>query len=131
MGLRAGAEGIRRAVDRRRSVDAVKKSAEWSGYRCESRDCRCFPAADSVTSRRTRRDCDIESERRLSFRCIGRSGGRARVCPGADLSVSVSMFDASHGTVPLYAGQDKVNPCSQSLSAEMMLRHIGWVEAAE
>jgi isocitrate dehydrogenase len=41
------------------------------------------------------------------------------------------MFEATHGTAPKYAGQDKVNPGSLILSAEMMLRHLGWVEAAD
>ncbi|MBD3645973.1 MAG: NADP-dependent isocitrate dehydrogenase, partial [Pseudomonadales bacterium] len=41
------------------------------------------------------------------------------------------LFEATHGTAPKYAGQDKVNPGSLILSAEMMLRHIGWVEAAD
>jgi isocitrate dehydrogenase len=41
------------------------------------------------------------------------------------------MFEATHGTAPKYAGQDKVNPGSLILSAEMMLRHLGWTEAAE
>jgi isocitrate dehydrogenase len=41
------------------------------------------------------------------------------------------MFEATHGTAPKYAGQDKVNPGSLILSAEMMLRHMGWVEAAD
>jgi isocitrate dehydrogenase len=41
------------------------------------------------------------------------------------------MFEATHGTAPKYAGQDKVNPGSLILSAEMMLRHMGWTEAAD
>ncbi len=41
------------------------------------------------------------------------------------------MFEATHGTAPKYAGQDKVNPGSLILSAEMMLRHLGWIEAAD
>jgi isocitrate dehydrogenase len=41
------------------------------------------------------------------------------------------MFEATHGTAPKYAGQDKVNPGSLILSAEMMLRHMGWSEAAD
>jgi isocitrate dehydrogenase len=41
------------------------------------------------------------------------------------------MFEATHGTAPKYAGQDKVNPGSLILSAEMMLRHIGWLESAD
>ncbi|CCD30086.1 isocitrate dehydrogenase [Candidatus Glomeribacter gigasporarum BEG34] len=57
--------------------------------------------------------------------------GGIGIAPGANLSESVAMFEATHGTAPRYAGQDKVNPGSEILSAEMMLRHIGWVEAAE
>ena len=41
------------------------------------------------------------------------------------------MFEATHGTAPKYAGKDKVNPGSLILSAEMMLRHLGWIEAAD
>lgn len=47
------------------------------------------------------------------------------------MSDSVAMFEATHGTAPKYAGQDKVNPGSLILSAEMMLRHMGWTEAAD
>ena len=50
---------------------------------------------------------------------------------GANLSDTVAMFEATHGTAPKYAGQDKVNPGSLILSAEMMLRHMGWTEAAD
>ncbi|MCE7915875.1 MAG: hypothetical protein DYH15_14725 [Nitrosomonas sp. PRO4] len=46
-------------------------------------------------------------------------------------SHSVAIFEATHGTAPKYAGEDKVNPGSIILSAEMMLRHIGWIEAAD
>src|SRR3546814_13384310 len=59
-----------------------------------------------------------------------RSGGIG-IAPGANLSDTVAMFEATHGTAPKYAGQDKVNPGSLILSAEMMLRHMGWVEAAD
>ncbi len=52
-------------------------------------------------------------------------------CAGANISDTVAMFEATHGTAPKYAGQDKVNPGSLILSAEMMLRHMGWHEAAE
>jgi isocitrate dehydrogenase len=51
--------------------------------------------------------------------------------PGANLSDEVAMFEATHGTAPKYAGQNKVNPGSLILSAEMMLRHMGWGEAAD
>jgi isocitrate dehydrogenase len=57
--------------------------------------------------------------------------GGIGIAPGGNLSDEVAMFEATHGTAPKYAGQDKVNPGSLILSAEMMLRHIGWVEAAE
>ncbi|WP_297363880.1 NADP-dependent isocitrate dehydrogenase [Acidiferrobacter sp.] len=57
--------------------------------------------------------------------------GGIGMAPGANLSDGVAMFEATHGTAPRYAGQDKVNPSSLILSAEMMLRHIGWVEAAD
>lgn len=57
--------------------------------------------------------------------------GGIGIAPGANLSDSVAMFEATHGTAPKYAGKDYVNPGSEILSAEMMLRHIGWVEAAD
>ncbi len=57
--------------------------------------------------------------------------GGIGIAPGANLSDSVAMFEATHGTAPKYAGQDKVNPGSLILSAEMMLRHMGWNEAAD
>ena len=57
--------------------------------------------------------------------------GGIGIAPGANLSDEVAMFEATHGTAPKYAGQDKVNPGSLILSAEMMLRHIGWIEAAD
>ena len=57
--------------------------------------------------------------------------GGIGIAPGANLSDSVACFEATHGTAPKYAGQDKVNPGSLILSAEMMLRHMGWVEAAD
>ncbi len=47
------------------------------------------------------------------------------------MSDTVAMFEATHGTAPKYAGKDYVNPGSEILSAEMMLRHMGWVEAAD
>lgn len=57
--------------------------------------------------------------------------GGIGIAPGANLSDSVAMFEATHGTAPKYAGKDQVNPGSLILSAEMMLRHIGWGEAAD
>ncbi|MEE4636080.1 NADP-dependent isocitrate dehydrogenase [Pseudomonas alliivorans] len=57
--------------------------------------------------------------------------GGIGIAPGANLSDTVAMFEATHGTAPRYAGKDQVNPGSLILSAEMMLRHMGWAEAAE
>jgi isocitrate dehydrogenase len=57
--------------------------------------------------------------------------GGIGIAPGANIGGSVAMFEATHGTAPKYAGQDKVNPGSIILSAEMMLRHMGWIEAAD
>lgn len=57
--------------------------------------------------------------------------GGIGIAPGANLSDSVAMFEATHGTAPKYAGKDYVNPGSIILSAEMMLRHMGWIEAAD
>jgi len=57
--------------------------------------------------------------------------GGIGIAPGANLSDTVGLFEATHGTAPKYAGQDKVNPGSLVLSAEMMLRHLGWTEAAD
>ncbi len=57
--------------------------------------------------------------------------GGIGIAPGANLSDTIGLFEATHGTAPPLAGQNKVNPGSIILSAEMMLRHIGWVEAAD
>ncbi|MHA6159452.1 NADP-dependent isocitrate dehydrogenase [Pseudomonas sichuanensis] len=57
--------------------------------------------------------------------------GGIGIAPGANLSDTVAMFEATHGTAPKYAGKDQVNPGSVILSAEMMLRHMGWTEAAD
>lgn len=57
--------------------------------------------------------------------------GGIGIAPGANLGDGVAVFEATHGTAPKYANQDKVNPGSLILSAEMMLRHLGWIEAAD
>jgi isocitrate dehydrogenase len=57
--------------------------------------------------------------------------GGIGIAPGANISDQYAVFEATHGTAPKYAGQDKVNPGSLILSAEMMLRHLGWREAAD
>jgi isocitrate dehydrogenase len=57
--------------------------------------------------------------------------GGIGIAPGANLSDTIAIFEATHGTAPKYAGKDQVNPGSIILSAEMMLRHMGWTEAAD
>ena len=57
--------------------------------------------------------------------------GGIGMAPGANLSDTIALFEATHGTAPGYAGKDQVNPSSLILSAEMMLRHLGWNEAAD
>jgi len=57
--------------------------------------------------------------------------GGIGIAPGANIGDGIALFEATHGTAPKYAGQDKVNPGSLILSAEMMLRHMGWTEAAD
>lgn len=57
--------------------------------------------------------------------------GGIGIAPGANMSDDIAVFEATHGTAPKYARQDKVNPGSLILSAEMMLRHLGWIEAAD
>jgi isocitrate dehydrogenase len=57
--------------------------------------------------------------------------GGIGIAPGGNISDTTAMFEATHGTAPKYAGMDYVNPGSEILSAEMMLRHMGWVEAAD
>jgi len=57
--------------------------------------------------------------------------GGIGIAPGANINDEVAIFEATHGTAPKYAGKNKVNPGSVILSAEMMLRHMGWVEAAD
>ena len=65
------------------------------------------------------------------YRPGGAQVGGIGIAPGANLSDSVACFEATHGTAPKYAGKDYVNPGSEILSAEMMLRHMGWTEAAD
>ena len=57
--------------------------------------------------------------------------GGIGIAPGANMANSVAVFEATHGTAPGFAGKDRVNPGSLILSAEMMLRYMGWVEAAD
>jgi isocitrate dehydrogenase len=66
----------------------------------------------------------------LSDACAAQIGGLG-MAPGANIGDRVAVFEATHGTAPKYAGQDKVNPGSLILSGVMMLEHLGWQEAAD
>jgi len=66
----------------------------------------------------------------LSDACAAQVGGLG-LAPGANMSAEIAFFEATHGTAPKYAGQDKVNPGSLILSAVMMLEHLGWQEVAD
>ncbi|MCH9010734.1 MAG: NADP-dependent isocitrate dehydrogenase, partial [Chloroflexi bacterium] len=65
----------------------------------------------------------------LSDACAAQVGGLG-MAPGANVGDEIALFEATHGTAPKYAGQDKVNPGSLILSAVMMLEHMDWNEAA-
>jgi isocitrate dehydrogenase len=66
----------------------------------------------------------------LSDACAAQVGGLG-MAPGANMGDGLAVFEATHGTAPKYAGQDKVNPGSLILSGELMLRYMGWTEAAD
>jgi isocitrate dehydrogenase len=66
----------------------------------------------------------------LSDACAAQVGGLG-LAPGANIGDAAAVFEATHGTAPKYAGQDKVNPGSVILSGAMMLEHLGWGEAAD
>jgi isocitrate dehydrogenase len=66
----------------------------------------------------------------LSDACAAQTGGLG-MAPGANIGDRAALFEATHGTAPKYAGQDRVNPGSLILSGVMMLEHLGWQEAAD
>jgi isocitrate dehydrogenase len=99
----------------------------------EGRDRRRHAPAGADPAGRVRRHRHHEPERRLPQRRAGRPGGRHRHRPGGNINYETghAVFEATHGTAPKYAGQDKVNPGSVILSGEMMFRYLGWREAAD
>ncbi|OZI37973.1 NADP-dependent isocitrate dehydrogenase [Bordetella genomosp. 10] len=80
-------------------------------------------------------ECDVIASTNLNgdylSDALAAQVGGVGIAPGANMSESVAVFEATHGTAPKYAGKDYVNPGSEILSAEMMLRHMGWTEAAD
>ena len=93
---------------------------------------RCFTTGPDTT-KGIRGSRYHESQWRLHLGRTSRTSRRDRHSTGANINydTGIAIFEATHGTAPKYAGQDKVNPGSLILSAEMMLRHIGWTEAAD
>ena len=96
---------------------------------CDRR--RFFSSTDSHATRRLQRDSNAQFEWRLHFRCLSGGGRRHRDCTGCQHGRKCCVVRGDAWYAPKYAGQDKVNPGSLVLSAEMMLRHMGWSEAAE
>jgi isocitrate dehydrogenase len=91
---------------------------------------RRLPAADPAASGRVRRDRTTNLNGDYISDALAAQVGGIGIAPGANISDQYACFEATHGTAPKYAGLDKVNPGSLILSAEMMLRHLGWIEAA-
>ena len=116
---------------RRRPVVQVQRQARTGGNHHQGLHRRRLPPADAAAPGRVRRDRHHQPERRLHLRRAGRAGGRYRHRAGRQHLRHYACFEATHGTAPKYAGKDKVNPGSLILSAEMMLRHLGWLEAAD
>ena len=100
----------------------------------EGRDRRRHAAADPDPPQGVQRGGHAEPERRLSsLTRLRHSVGGIGIAPGANLNydTGVALFEATHGTAPKYADQDKVNPGSVILSGEMMFRYLGWEDAAD
>ena len=94
-------------------------------------DRRRLPAADPAAPGRVLVIATLNLNGDYVSDALAAQVGGIGIAPGANMSDSVAMFEATHGTAPKYAGKDYVNPGSEILSAEMMLRHMGWTEAAD
>ena len=124
---------------RREYADKAVVSADCGGVAPEGKilvkDCICDAFLQQILTRPAEYDViatmnlngDYVSDALAA--CVGGIG----IAPGANIHYGTghAVFEATHGTAPKYANQDKVNPCSLALSGEMMLRHIGWREAAD
>jgi isocitrate dehydrogenase len=99
----------------------------------EGRDRRRLPAADPASPRRVRRHCHANLNGDYISDALAAQVGGIGIAPGANINYLTghAIFEATHGTAPKYAGQDKVNPGSVILSGEMMFRYMGWNEAAD
>ena len=118
-------------------VAAVAADCDWNppAGKLLVRDCICDAFLQQILTRPEEYDViatmnlngDYVSDALAA--CVGGIG----IAPGANINYTTghALFEATHGTAPKYAGLDKVNPCSLALSGEMLLRHLGWTEAAE
>ena len=131
LGLRAGAEGVRREL-----IDGgpwMKFKNPKTGRTSSSR----MSIADAFLQQILLRPAEYYVIATLNLNgdyisdALAAQVGGIGIAPGANMSDTVAMFEATHGTAPKYAGKDYVNPGSEILSAEMMLRHMGWTEAAD
>jgi isocitrate dehydrogenase len=126
-------ERVRRGRARRRPVDEVQEPEDRQDHHVKDAIADCVPAADPAAPGRVRRGRHAEPQRRLPVRRAGAQVGGIGIAPGANINYVTghAVFEATHGTAPKYAGLDKVNPGSVILSGEMMLRYMGWTEAAD
>ena len=92
---------------------------------------RCLPAADPAAPAEYSVVATLNLNGDYISDALAAQVGGIGIAPGANMSDSVACFEATHGTAPKYAGKDYVNPGSEILSAEMMLRHMGWTKAAD
>ena len=131
-GYALAAARVRRAAARRRPVDDVQEpedrhATSWSRT----------SIADAFLQQILLRPAEYDVIATLNLNgdyisdALAAQVGGIGIAPGANLSDTVAMFEATHGTAPKYAGKDYVNPGSEILSAEMMLVHMGWKEAGE
>jgi isocitrate dehydrogenase len=131
LGLRAGPGGVRWRTARRRPLGVAQEPEQRQGDHHQGRDRRRHAAADPDPPAGLLVVATLNLNGDYLSDALAAQVGGIGIAPGANLSDTVALFEATHGTAPKYAGQDKVNPGSLILSAEMMLRHLGWNEAAD
>ena len=121
------AKDLRRRRDRRRAVVPDSRGQAGRRHRHQGRDRRHHAPAGAHAARRVRRHRDAEPQRRLPLDALAAQVGGIGIAPGGNINYVTghAIFEATHGTAPKYADQDKVNPGSVILSGEMMLRLHG------
>ena len=131
LGLRARGVRVRRAAARRWAVADVREPA--TGRQITIKDAIADAFLQQILMRPAEYDVIATPNLNGDYisDALAAQVGGIGIAPGANMSDEIAMFEATHGTAPKYAGQDKVNPGSLILSAEMMLRHLGWREAAD